>query len=141
MLRLLRKSMRVNAAIAIAMVYALCVLMPAVALGFGGADAVHCLTDQQDIGTKPEHGSHGHGHADSTTHSHSDHEHTSLVPHPEDDGQSHSKNCCGLMCMTALSNYVATFNVTLMQFLLYYPPLETTLTGRVPEGLNRPPNT
>jgi hypothetical protein len=125
-----------------AALYALCLLAPGVAMAFNGPAAAHCLTEQHGIASKHEHGTKTHVHADGTTHQHADPgQTTGATQHSDGDGKSQPGNCCGLFCMTALSQEVAAFAVTAMNFTAHDPVLGSKLTGQVPEGLNRPPNT
>jgi hypothetical protein len=71
MLSRLTRTFRIKAAIALAAVYAFCVLSPAAALAFvDGPTAVHCLADQHGIAAPHHQDAAMHVHADGTTHQH-----------------------------------------------------------------------
>lgn len=123
-----------------AALYTLCLLAPGAAMAFNGPAAAHCLTKQHHLVSRHQHGTKTHVHADGATHHHVGHDHDT-GKHSDSGGKSTSGNCCGLFCMTALSQEVAEFAASSMNFTAYDPSLDSRLTGRVPEGLNRPPNT
>jgi hypothetical protein len=69
----LTKTLRVKAAIVLAVLYVLCILSPAVAFAFSDNPAIaHCLTEDHvgvhDHGAKHEHGGKLHVHADGSAH-------------------------------------------------------------------------
>ena len=137
MLSGLNKRFRLKAAVALAALYAFCVLAPHTALAL--ANAAHCLTEphgaahvhQEQAATK------SHVHADGMAHAHPD---TGTPQKDSDaDGKSHSGNCCGLFCVTALAHEPA--------LALFVPPAALLvglgefyqLAGRGPDRINRPP--
>src|SRR5438034_10900509 len=91
MLSVLTKTFRAKAAIVVAVLYALCILAPAVAFALSDNPAIaHCLTEGHvgvhDHGAKHEHGGELHVHADGTAHQHHD---DGAVPQPSrDDGKA-----------------------------------------------------
>lgn len=138
MLSGLTRRLRIRAAIAIAVAYAFCVVAPYAALAFvDSATALHCLTDLHGIATNHDHDSRTHVHADGASDEHAD----TGVPHQhfDADGKSHSGNCCGLFCMSALAH---DLDVTLGASALASPAQsanESGLSSRGPDLINRPP--
>jgi hypothetical protein len=127
-----------KAAIVIAAAYALCVLTPSVALAFiDGPVALHCLTDQHGLTAAHDHSAPDHVHADGTTHRHAEggapHEHSGT------DGKSHTGNCCGLFCMSALAQESGLILAAPTFATPTQPSPETGLTGRGPDRIIRPP--
>src|SRR3954468_22207795 len=92
MLTMRNRTSRWHAAVALAALYAFCVLMPHAALAFSRA-AAHCLTDAPVA-------AHVHHHHTPATHVHADGRvHTHHAPHTADDpadhdGAKHSGTCC-----------------------------------------------
>src|SRR5262249_45826599 len=141
MLSVLTKTFRVKAAIVLAVVYALCILAPAVAFAFSDDPAVaHCLTeghvgvhdhDAKHDGNKP------HVHADGSTHQHHD---DAAAPQPAGD---HSKGaiatCSGLFSVVAISGEsIPSFGFYRLASVVL-PIFAEALSGRGPERINRPP--
>lgn len=127
-----------RATIAIVVAYAFCVLAPAAALAFvSGPIALHCLTEQHGITVAHDHGAPAHVHADGTTHRHAD----SGIPHKHSDadGKSHSGNCCGLFCMSALAQEPGLTLAVLTFATPSQPSPEIGLAGRGPDRIIRPP--
>src|SRR6516162_6491615 len=128
----LTKTLRVKAAIVLAVLYALCVLAPAVAFAFSDNPAVaHCLTEGHvgihDHGAKHEHGGVLHVHADGTAH------------HHHDDGKAAIATCCGLFSVVAIPGEpVPSFGLDSLASVVL-PVLGEVLRGRGPERINRPP--
>src|SRR3984893_14971532 len=95
----LTKTLRVNAAIVLAALYALCILAPAVAFALSDNPAIaHCLTEGHvgvhDHGAKHEHGGKLHVHAGGTAHQH--HDDGAAPPTAADDGKGPIATWCGL---------------------------------------------
>jgi hypothetical protein len=86
----LPKRLRLQAALFIAALYALCVVAPTLALAFtDGAGAAHCFTDDHhNVAGDNEHGTHIHHDGDSPDKS-------------NHHGKQNSENCCGLFCITS----------------------------------------
>src|SRR5512145_2486677 len=106
MLIRLTRAMRSRAAVTLAVLYMLCVLIPAAALALGdGSRAAHCITaDHHGLRAV-----HGHEHAN---HGHATQEPAGGKVHLHDDGTSHEHSkapvgkssdaqCCGLVCLSA----------------------------------------
>jgi hypothetical protein len=135
-----RKSLRIKAAIAATLVYALCVLAPSVALAFADSEATaHCLT-QAPVAAhvhQQQPAAHSHGSFDGAAHVHSDE--GTPQQHSGADGKNHAGNCCGLFCVTAIPHEPA--------LALSAPPVAALaglgaayeLAGRGPDQINRPP--
>ena len=138
----LTKTLRVKAAIVLAVLYALCVLAPAVAFAFSDNPAVaHRLTEGHvgihDHGAKHEHGGVLHVHADGTAHHHHD---DGAAPQPShDDGKAAIATCCGLFSVVAIPGEpVPSFGLDSLASVVL-PVLGEVLRGRGPERINRPP--
>ena len=135
----LTKTLRVKAAIVLAVLYALCVLAPAVAFAFSDNPAVaHCLTEGHvgvhDHGSKQEHGGKLHVHPDGTAHRHHD-----APQAPADDGKGPIASCCGLFSVVAISSEpVPSLGFDSLASVVL-PIFGEALSGRGPERINRPP--
>src|SRR6516225_1677338 len=114
----LTKTLRVKAAIVLAVLYALCVLAPAVAFAFSDNPAVaHCLTEGHV-------GIHDDGAAPQPSH---------------DDGKAAIATCCGLFSVVAIPGEpVPSFGLDSLASVVL-PVLGEVLRGRGPERINRPP--
>jgi hypothetical protein len=138
---------RFAAALALAVIYALCILAPHAAVALGGDP--HCLRDAPVAAhvhaAKATAEPHGHGemhrHGDGIVHRHSN---ISLaddsIPRQSDTNDKNHETCCGLFCLTAIALDVA--------MVLPPPPPPVTLAalgrdeahaGRGPVRINRPP--
>jgi hypothetical protein len=138
----LTKTLRVKAAIVLAVLYALCVLAPAVAFAFSDDPVVaHCLIEGHvgvhDHGGKHEHGGKLHVHADGTAHQHQD---DGAAPQPSrDDGKAAIASCCGLFSVVAIPGEpVPSFGLDSLASVVL-PVLGDALSGSGPERINRPP--
>ncbi|HKS63035.1 MAG TPA: hypothetical protein VJT13_15140 [Xanthobacteraceae bacterium] len=138
MLSGLSKRFRLKAAVALAALYAFCVLAPHAALALSNA-AAHCLTEAPGAA----HVHHApakaaqHVHADGVAHTHDD---TSAPnQHPDADGKSHAGNCCGLFCVTALSHEAAPTLLAPPAAPLVRSGAFYHLAGCGPDRINRPP--
>jgi hypothetical protein len=138
---------RFAAALALAVIYALCVLAPHAAVALG-ANAP-CLNDAPGAAhvhaAKATAEPHGHGemhrHGDGTVHRHSNSRLAdNSVPRQSDSSDRNHESCCGLFCLTAIALDVA--------MVLPPPPPPVTLAalgrdeahaGRGPVRINRPP--
>jgi hypothetical protein len=145
MLSRLTKRVRVRVAVALAALYAACVLAPPVALAFvDGAVAAHCLTD--------DHHGVGHKHAAADTHQrgathvHADgtvHTHAGDVTTENsggDESTSTTGACCGLFCFAAATGVVPEIGQPVHASSVL-PALDEHLAGCGPERINRPPIT
>ena len=137
---------RFAAALALAVIYALCVLAPHAAVAFG-ANAP-CLNDAPvahvhaaNAAAEPHRHGAMHQHGDGTVHRHSDSRLAdNSIPRQSDSSDRNHENCCGLFCLTAIALDVAV--------MLPPPPPPVTLAalgrdeahaGRGPVRINRPP--
>jgi hypothetical protein len=138
MLSGLTKKSRIRAAIALALLYAFCVLAPSAALAFvDGPTAFHCLTVQHGFAGTHDHGGPAHVHGDGTTHHHRD---SGGTPERSDaDGKSPPGNCCGLFCVSALAGEAALTLASPVHFTFAAPAGDDHVTGRDPDRINRPP--
>lgn len=136
--------MRSRAALAVAALYAFCVLAPhtAVALGSGG----HCLTDDRAAAHvhKMKADVAPHTHADGTVHHHggtpSVHDDANTAdPREHSKADDKSGKCCGLFCISAIAVEPGATLLVPRWFATELPALAEALTGRDPGRLNRPP--
>jgi hypothetical protein len=138
----LTKTLRVKAAIVLAVLYVLCILAPAIAFALSDNPAVaHCLTEGHvgvhDHGNKHDAGGKLHVHADGTAHQHHD---DGAAPQPSrDDGKAAIATCCGLFSVVAIPGEpVPSFRFDSLASVVL-PDLGEALSGRGPERINRPP--
>ncbi len=154
MLSTLTRTVRLRAAVIMAVLYALCIVAPAAAFAFAGSDHVaHCLSGDPGVTAPPQHAAATHTHADGTVHQHhaiSTHEHEDGSTHehagdqtsstaPDNGGTSHGTSCCGLFSVVGISgDPVFAFGVFSVATLAV-PSLQDVLNGRGPDRINRPP--
>jgi hypothetical protein len=153
MLSLPTKSFRVRAAVALAAVYAFCILLPATAFALAdGRMAPPCLMD--DLAASPvhdhamlaelaaghHHGSASHTHAE-MAHYHGDGGHAAgAAPQTDPDhGKSRPGECCGLFPMMALAGGLRPAPAPSGLTSTIIPLLTDDLTGRGPDRIIRPP--
>lgn len=139
-LRRLSGGLRYRAALALALIYGFCVLLPHAAMALGGAPG-HCLTE---MGPAHIHqpSTVTHVHRDGTPHTHTKHSRPShdsaQHDHQGADDGSHA-NCCGLFCLSAMTEEPAA-NFALSHagaaLIAGTPPI---LSGHAPGRINRPP--
>jgi hypothetical protein len=147
MLTSLTKALRFRAALALAALYAFCVLAPHAALALGGALG-HCLNEVSaaHVHQPP---AVTHVHADGTVHTHAKPaghgdrdtaKHNDSAKH-EPRGSDHRSpaNCCGVFCLSAMAqdNFVKLAPDHVGTVLIADVP--ETLSGRAPGRINRPP--
>src|SRR5262245_40791509 len=110
MLSVPSRSFRVKAAIALAALYALCILAPAAAFALSSSPAMaHCLTEDHVAPVVHDHGkAHAHDpggmthqHADGSMHHH--HDDGATQKHPGTDGKT-VPSCCGLFSVVAIAD-------------------------------------
>jgi hypothetical protein len=141
MLSVLTKTFRVKAAIVLAVLYALCILAPAVAFAFSEDPAVaHCLTEEH-VGIHAHGSKHDRGklhvHADGSTHQH--HDDAAPTQRASDEGKGAIATCCGLFSVVAIPGEpVPSFGLYSLASVIL-PVLGEALSGRGPESINRPP--
>jgi hypothetical protein len=150
MLSLPTKVFRIKAAVALAVLYAFCLLAPTLAFAFSNDAAVpFCLTENHvsphhDAAAMHLHGDGGHG--DGGGHHHMEGVQADGLSHDQSPPHDHSghpnggpADCCGLFPMAGLSGEprIAFGPSNLASVLL--PPLTDALHGRGPDRINRPP--
>ena len=126
----------------IAVLYAVCVIAPPVALAFtNGAVAAHCLTDNHlasvhvdTVAAKYDHATHQH--ADGASAKHAD---TFGSPSDTEKQAEHPGSCCGLFCFAAVTNESFPAIGRLVIASQIVPTTDAGLTGRGPDRLIRPP--
>jgi hypothetical protein len=133
---------RCAAALALAVLYAFCILAPHTAVALGGDP--HCLKDATGAfhvhaaQAKAEPHAHAgamHQHGDGTIHRHSD---NGLPQHSDTDGKN-GGTCCGLFCITAIALDVAVVLPSPPPVSLATLRFEEAHAGRGPTRINRPP--
>jgi hypothetical protein len=146
MLYVLTRDFRLKAAIALAALYALCILSPSAAFAFShNPSAAHCLTEDGITTAAHDHGGKIHVHADGTTHRH--HDHGSVQPRDDGPTQKHSSDrpkgdtatCCSLFSVVAVAgepDLVLGFSSSASVLV---PAPREAMSGRGPERINRPP--
>ena len=136
MLSRLTKAMRLKAASVLVLLYTFCILAPAAAFAFGdGSRAAHCLTDDNHY-LRP---AHVHQHDDGKSHVHKAgtiHE-RSKAPH--EHGKSSDLQCCGLVCLTALTAALTEIHAPALPMTLATSANQKGVSGRAPDRLYRPP--
>lgn len=141
MLGFVTRRFRVRAAIVTAAVYALCAIAPHAALAItNGAIALHCMTEFRVAGGHADHAAMGHTHADASMDMAAhDHHGSGTPPAHSDGGKSNVANCCGLFCASALANEPYLGIEMAFSVSSDFVGPSTSLTGRAPERLYRPP--
>src|SRR5262245_38831123 len=111
MLCRLTKTVRVYAAITLAIAYVICVVSPTLALAFGHAATLPCLTGDHhgvalvhsESNAQSHHGAsahHGSGHQDRNIHKHEQ------PAQPGSGGKQKDGACCVFLCLTAVATDV-----------------------------------
>jgi len=140
----LERGTRWRAALALAGLYACCILVPSVALALTSA-AAHCLTDTHGAAHVHPAIANTHVHADGVAHKHHDraaHTHADEgAPngHADSGGKTHDGNCCGLFCITALAHEAPAALSAPPAVSRALPALADFLSGRGSDRINRPP--
>jgi len=146
MLSVPTKSFRVKAAIALAALYALCILAPSAAFAFSNNPSIaHCLIEghvavavhDHAIPAVHDHGGKVHVHADGTTHQH--HDDGQVPKSPSGGGKADVATCCGLFSVVAIAGEPDLILGSSGHASVLLPPLREALSGRGPERINRPP--
>ena len=136
----LNRALRRKAAIALAVLYALCVLMPAAAVAL--TSAAHCLTGPQGAAHVHQAASQAHVHSDGVAHAHADQpaDHADGAPHEHSDAAgAQNGNCCGLFCVSAIAHDAHPALGATIAAQRTVPARAYALPGRGPERINRPP--
>jgi hypothetical protein len=134
------RSWRARAASLLAVLYALCVMTPAIALAMGDDVAIaHCLNT---VTAQVAPAAHGHDHADASAHADHDHADQGTSSHHTDgSGKTHMGSCCGLFCLAALPTEPGPVVEQTVHTSTEILPGEDHLIGRGPDRINRPPIT
>jgi hypothetical protein len=154
MLSLPTKSFRVKAAVAVAALYAFCILLPATAFALAdGRMAPPCLMDDLSALSMHDHAmpagpvaAHHHGgathaQAEGTAHHHGEGAHAAS-PAPQgspDEGKSRPGECCGLFPMVALAGGLRPPLAPSRLTSTVIAALTDALIGRGPDRIIRPP--
>lgn len=138
------RRIRWRVAAGLAALYAFCVLLPSAALAVTHV-AAHCLTGSNGAShvhraiekTPDRDHAAPHSHAGNAQHEHSH----DGAPHQHEkaDDTSHGGNCCGLFCLSAISQDGGSFPAVVFAVAKDSPVLADALAGRVPDRINRPP--
>jgi hypothetical protein len=138
----LGKRLRCRAALALAALYAFCILFPGVALALGGGAAAHCLTEAAPAHVHKAVAEITHEHGDGATHSHAtEHRHADAgAPHHEGGAQQEPPGtCCGLFCISAIAHEPLGVAASTAIGMRTIPSPDFALAGRGPFRINRPP--
>ncbi len=157
MLSLPTKSFRVKAGVALAALYAFCILLPAIAFALAdGSMAPPCLIDELAALSTHDH-LHDHAVPDASAAAHhhggaadahaGDHHHHAVsgqaqdanAPGDSDNGKSRPGECCGLFPMVALAGGLRPAPAPSQLTSTVIPLLADALVGRAPDRLIRPP--
>jgi hypothetical protein len=143
-LRCWNRQRRWRAAIALAALYAFCVLLPSAALAVTHI-AAHCLTGSQGAShvhrgaekTPDRHAGAGHSHAGKAQHEHGN----DGAPHRHDEtgDEALGGNCCGLFCVSAITQNIGAGPIAVFAASTKSPALADALVGCGPDRLIRPP--
>lgn len=138
MMLVLKKGLRIKAAVAATLLYAVCLLAPSAALAFS-PQAAHCLTETQSAAHVHRDAAQAapHIHADGTGDAHADSADAQNPSHTDD--KARSSNCCGLFCISALASEPAAALLAPPTSALDGPTLTFRLDGREPGRIHRPP--
>jgi hypothetical protein len=136
MFSLLTKKFRTNAALAVAVLYALCALAPSAALAFPSSVAAHCLSEDLAAASPHEHGVTAHVHANGIQHHHPDAGGHKTSGH---ESKGHGADCCGLFSVVAIPPPAMLIFASAHLVPVAFPALEEFVYGRDPERINRPP--
>jgi hypothetical protein len=156
MLAALSKQSRIRAALTLALLYAACILAPAMAFAMPNSAVAHCFAE--DIGAAAMqhrhdgaphlHGGTPHLH-DGTPHLHdgaphlhargAGHDHTAGTTEPHGTDKHHPDDCCGLFSTVAIPASGTSVPAVESHRGYAFAAFEEFLHGRVPERLIRPP--
>jgi hypothetical protein len=153
MLSLPTKSFRVKAGVALATLYAFCILLPAVAFALAdGRMAPPCLIDELAVLSVHDHavpnGTAAAHHHEGAADAHAgDHHHHAVggqaqgakAPGDSDSGKSRPGECCGLFPMVALAGGLRAAPAPSRLTSTVIPLLADALIGRGPDRIIRPP--
>jgi len=133
MLSVATKGFRIRAAVALAALYALCILVPSAAFALSGnASAAHCLIE--DHAAADVHAGMSHMHADGTAH-----EHAKAPDHKAPAHKSSGGDCCGLLSVSALPAPLFEVRAPVLPAIIIAASNGEGVTGKGPERLYRPP--
>jgi hypothetical protein len=138
MLSVATKGFRIRAAVALAALYALCILAPSAAFALSGnASAAHCLIEDHataNVHAGMVHAGMSHMHADGTAH-----EHAKAPDHSAPAHKSSSGDCCGLLSVSALPAPMFDVQAPVLPAIIIAASNGEGVTGKGPERLYRPP--
>jgi hypothetical protein len=138
------RSWRAYTASLLAVLYALCVMAPAIALAMGDDVATaHCLNGVAvQVAAAPHDHGHDHGHASGATdaHAHQDNaDQAAPAHHTDGGGKAQMGSCCGLFCLAGLPSDLGPVVEQTVHASREVLPREDHLIGRGPDRINRPP--
>lgn len=133
------RRIRWRAAIALAALYAFCVLLPSAALAVTHV-AAHCLTGSNGAShvhraVEKASEQHSHSHGDAAQHDHDGASH----PHENTSDKAGNGNCCGLFCVSAISHDATLAPAVFSAAAKDSPALADALVGHEPDRITRPP--
>ena len=138
MLVRLTKTMQRRSAWVLTALYVFCVLAPVAAFGFGDSSrAAHCLIeDNHGLRAAHVHEPNVHKHDVGKVHVHEDGtNHNSKEP----DGKSFNRQCCGLICLSALPAGIFEVQTPTLPAMVAGSATQEDVAGKAPERLYRPP--
>lgn len=131
-----RQRTRMKAGLASVLLYAFCVLAPSAATALQASSAIPCLTHTQQTVSfhesemaahKGTGGMHSHANAGGS------------AGHDEQKKIPQHGNCCGMLCLTALSQDVPGVSFVFIEFTVPAPLSDTEIAGIKPQPIPRPP--
>jgi hypothetical protein len=142
MLSVATKGFRIRAAIALAALYALCILVPSAAFAWSGnASAAHCLIEDHaaaDVHAGMHHDG-AHMHADGTSHAHAKASETKAPDPRAPAHKSSNGDCCGLLSVSALPAPLFEVRAPVLPAIIIAAANGEGVTGKGPDRLYRPP--
>jgi len=142
LLRLTRK-VRLKAALALAVLYALCLMAPTVAIALGLSEAMPCFTGDTPVMAVDHSHAVGHSHhvaSEQMHHGGMDHQSHHTVP-ATGSGKKKEGACCALLCLTAVTPHVSVAIGRPVHAVRITLALDPAVSGRGPVLLDRPPST
>jgi hypothetical protein len=150
MLNRLTKRLRLRAAIALAVLYAVCAVMPSIALAFADSNVqLHCLTEN-GVHVSLQENMHVHGSDHGDVHVHgdalaSDSDAIPVNDGPVNDGDGKLKHrtntCCGIFCFAAVISDSAVMMGQPVHASDILWVFDINLDGHWPSRISRPPIT
>jgi hypothetical protein len=137
---------RIYAAIALTIIYAICLVTPTLALAFGSVSALPCITGDHHGLAVMHSESHDHGttsshHASGQTHNNSRSQEQDHSLPMQTGGKQKDMACCSLLCVTAVTPELSVAIGRPLQSSTILHLFEPGLSGRDAARIERPPST